>query len=89
MKAYVLIVDDFDIEGGQNHDVYVFAKKEEAIARMNSLVGFFEKAVGEDNLYEDGSDWVVEKSDSDYLAFIDGRYNENHYSVSVLEREIQ
>ena len=55
----------------------VFEKKEDALSAMKSYKEAFLKGID--------SDWVVEEGEMCFSAYIDGRYAENHYDITIYE----
>ena len=55
----------------------VFEKKEDALSAM--------KSYKEDFLKDIDNGWVVEEDEMSFSAYIDGRYAENHYDITIYE----
>ena len=55
---------------------------------MNSYKESFFNEVDVENDTKDGDGWVVEESETSFSAYIDGRYPEHHYSLTIYECRI-
>lgn len=84
--VYILIEDDTDIHNNTN--VFVFYDLDTANAELLKLKNDFEK---DNNM----SDFIVEDDTSteedtmfNYCAYEKGNYNNNHYCLTIYQREI-
>lgn len=64
---------------------FVFEKKEDALSAMKSYKEDFLKETNVENDIKDGNGWVVEEGEMCFSAYIDGRYAENHYDITIYE----
>lgn len=76
-KVFVLTISDVADFESFPKDPSVFEKKEDALSAM--------KSYKEDFLKDIDSDWVVEEDEMCFSAYIDGRYAENHYDITIYE----
>lgn len=86
-KFYVLSVHSADWFCGIDSDVYLFRSKERARIKMNFFV---EEAFGKDcdaDLQANG--FVVEREKDCVSIYEEGRYNDNHFDVTIKEVELQ
>ena len=83
-KVYVIVISDVYDMTENSHSPIVFKNREDAIRRFNDIVEAFESEYAYD--IEDG--WEIEKNETSYSAWEEGRYVENHYDVTVYELEV-
>ena len=76
-KVFVLTISDVADFESFPKDPSVFEKKEDALSAM--------KSYKEDFLKDIDSEWVVEEGEMCFSAYIDGRYAENHYDITIYE----
>lgn len=82
MKVYIVSVDEvYDFEKFY-HEPRVFAEVNDAISLMNDIVKKFEEENNPD-------DFIIERDDTSYTAYEDGRYPENHFCVQVYCKEVE
>lgn len=67
---------------------FVFEKKEDALSAMKSYKEDFLKETDVENDTKDGNGWVVEDCEMNFSAYIDGRYAENHFDITIYECQI-
>lgn len=84
--VYVLIVDDV-CNDTNSQSVYVFNNREQANNKVVELKERFEKETQENLTIED------ETSDDEllkyYNAYENGNYNNNHFCLTIYQREIE
>lgn len=86
IKVYAL-TEDWAAECGQGRTTKVFSSLMEAKAHLNStLAGEIESGCIQD--WIDRSDYMAETTELSYEGWIEGRYTEAHYAVSVEELEM-
>ena len=76
-KVFVLTFSDVADFENYPKAPFVFEKKEDALSAM--------KSYKEDFLKDIDSGWVVEDCEMSFSAYIDGRYAENHYDITIYE----
>ena len=87
-KVFVLTFSDAaDFENYPKAPL-VFEKKEDALSAMKSYKEDFLKETDAENDSKDGNGWVVEDCEMSFSAYIDGRYAENHYDITIYECQI-
>lgn len=84
-KKVWVIVSESVYDSDSTLSVEVYSTLEKAKAGFDKIVAE-EKA--SDHLYDTG-DFVVEESETEFCIYADGAYSEDHFSVSILEKEIQ
>ena len=55
---------------------------------MKSYKEDFLKETDVENDTKDGDGWVVEDCEMSFSAYIDGRYAENHFDITIYECQI-
>ena len=76
-KVFVLTFSDVADFENYPKSPSVFEKKEDALSAM--------KSYKEDFLKDIDNGWVVEEDEMSFSAYIDGRYAENHYDITIYE----
>ena len=76
-KVFVLTFSDVADFENYPKSPSVFEKKEDALSAM--------KSYKEDFLKDIDNGWVVEEDETSFSAYIDGRYAENHYDITIYE----
>ena len=76
-KVFVLTFSDVVDFENYPKSPSVFEKKEDALSAM--------KSYKEDFLKDIDNGWVVEEDEMSFSAYIDGRYAENHYDITIYE----
>ena len=76
-KVFVLTFSDVADFENYPKSPSVFEKKEDALSAM--------KSYKEDFLKDIDNGWVVEEEEMSFSAYIDGRYAENHYDITIYE----
>lgn len=76
-KVFVLTFSDVADFENYPKAPFVFEKKEDALSAM--------KSYKEDFLKDIDNGWVVEEDEMSFSAYIDGRYAENHYDITIYE----
>ena len=76
-KVFVLTFSDVADFENYPKAPFVFEKKEDALSAM--------KPYKEDFLKGIDNGWVVEEDEMSFSAYIDGRYAENHYDITIYE----
>ena len=76
-KVFVLTFSDVADFENYPKSPSVFEKKEDALSAM--------KSYKEDFLKDIDNGWVVEEDEMSFSAYIDGRYPENHYDITIYE----
>ena len=76
-KVFVLTISDVADFENFPQSPSVFEKKEDALSAMKSYKEDFLKGID--------SDWAVEEGEMCFSAYIDGRYAENHYDITIYE----
>ena len=84
-KKVWLIVSESVLDGDIEQSVDVYSTPEKAKAEFDKIVA---RAKANDHLY-DTENCVVEESDTEFCVYADGAYSEDHFSMSILEKEIQ
>lgn len=87
MKVYVISIDW--AHDGECESTYgcgtreVYADKEQALAAMNKMIE--QEYKNNDTLKE----YEVERTDTEFISWEDGWYNDEHFCIWVSEREVQ
>ena len=76
-KVFVLTFSDVADFENYPKSPSVFEKKEDALSAM--------KSYKEDFLKDIDNGWVIEEDEMSFSAYIDGRYAENHYDITIYE----
>ena len=84
-KVFVLTFSDVADFENYPKAPFVFEKKEDALSAMKSYKEDFLKEVDVENDAKDDGGWVVEDGKMSFSAYIDGRYAENHYDITIYE----
>ena len=84
-KVFVLTFSDAADFENYPKAPFVFEKKEDALSAMKSYKEDFLKEIDVENDTKDGDGWVVEDCEMSFSAYIDGRYAENHYDITIYE----
>ena len=84
-KVFVLTFSDVADFENYPKAPFVFEKKEDALSAMKSYKEDFLKEVDVENDAKDDGGWVVEDCEMSFSAYIDGRYAENHYDITIYE----
>lgn len=84
-KVFVLTFSDVADFENYPQSPSVFEKKEDALSAMKSHKEDFLKETDVENDTKDGDRWVVEEDEMSFSAYIDGRYPENHYDITIYE----
>ena len=84
-KVFVLTFSDVADFENYPKAPFVFEKKEDALSAMKSDKEDFLKETDVKNDTKDGDGWVVEEDEMSFSAYIDGRYTENHYDITIYE----
>ena len=86
IKVYVL-KEDWSVNGNQGRTTQVFSDILEAKARLNESLSD-EIASGCVSDWIDNEEYMTEASELSYEGWLEGRYCENHYAISVEEQEM-
>ena len=84
-KVFVLTISDVADFEDFPKSPSVFENKEDALSAMKSYKEDFLKETDVENDTKDGDGWVVEDCEMSFSAYIDGRYAENHYDITIYE----
>ena len=88
MRVFVLTINEvYDYEEF-THKPRVFATLKNARKAKDEFVNNFKRTVDLTDTI-DGDEWVEDITDNTYDAYIDGRYAENHYRVTIQSVEVQ
>ena len=87
-KVFVLTISDVADFENFPQVPSVFEKKEDALSAMKSYKEDFLKETDVENDTKDGDGWVVEDCEMSFSAYIDGRYAENHFDITIYECQI-
>lgn len=84
--VYEVLVDSLDDNGCSFIESTLYYKKEDALAHFNKTIEDFEK----DCLSSyDPEDYVIDRDDGIYSWYEDGCYSENHFDVTLKEKEVK
>ena len=84
-KKVWVIVSESVCDNDNTLSVDVYSTPEKAKADFDKIVA---RAKANDHLY-DTENCVVEESETEFCVYADGAYSEDHFSMSILEKEIQ
>lgn len=84
-RLYILTLDDVCDFATCEHIPRAFTNKEKALKALRSVSNSF---VADYNLNDD-DEWVIEDNDDSFVAYINGRWAENHYRASIHEVEVE
>lgn len=83
-KVWVIVSESvYDSDSTLSVDVYETPEK--AKSAFDKILA---EAKANDHLYNT-EDYVVEESETEFCIYADGAYSEDHFSMSILEKEIQ
>lgn len=84
--VYQVLIDSIDDDGTAFIETKLFYNVGDAIKHFNDVVNDFEKDCLD--CYEP-EDYVIEKDERFYSWYPDGYYSQNHFDVSVTQKEVK
>ncbi len=81
VSVYVL-TEDWGVDDETGAETYLFLDKDAARKEMR-LRAYLEKLNGTMDNWQDDNDFVEDVDENSYSAYIDGFYNDNHYSLTI------
>lgn len=89
MEIYIVLEEDVNTDNNINrNEIYVFNNIEEANKKVRKLRDNFFESVNIDDNFIIKDNTNAEESLYSFSAYEDGRYDNNHYSAIVYQREI-
>ena len=91
MEVFVLTISEVFDYVDYDHKPKVFLNKEDAVKEMKDCFNSFKSEILLSSLIGkiDGDEWVVDKGENFYDAYIDGRYPEYHYTIKISKVEVK